>query len=117
MSPPDLLVLLDAPASTGGSFLSTLPLLAAMGLIFYFVLYRPQQKEAQEHGKLVAALQRGDRVVTGSGIHGRIHEAKGDTLVLEISPNAYLTVDRDAIKRRVDPVDDSAKADKATKGA
>ena len=60
MSPPDLLVLLDAPASTGGSFLSTLPLLAAMGLIFYFVLYRPQQKEAQEHGKLVAALPAGD---------------------------------------------------------
>jgi preprotein translocase subunit YajC len=41
--------------------------------------------------------------VTASGIHGKVHEAKGDTLVLEISPNAYLTVDREAVKRKVDP--------------
>jgi len=114
---PALLVTLD-DATAGGSFTSMLPMLAAMGLIFYFVLYRPQKQEAETQAKLVASLQKGDRVVTTSGIHGRIHEAKGDTLVLELSANNYMTVDRDAVRRKVeDPAKaDAAKTD-AAKGA
>lgn len=75
------------------------PLLLMVG-IFYFMVIRPQNKEAEELRKVVAALQKGDQVVTSSGIHARIHEAKGTTLVLELSPNAFMTVDRDTIKRR-----------------
>jgi preprotein translocase subunit YajC len=114
---PALLVTFD-DATAGGSFTSMLPMLAAMGLIFYFVLYRPQKQEAETQAKLVASLQKGDRVVTTSGIHGRIHEAKGDTLVLELSVNNYMTVDRDAVRRKVeDPAKaDAAKTD-AAKGA
>lgn len=91
-----------AQAEAAGGLGMFLPLIA-MVVIFYFLLWRPQQKEAQNLQKLVASLQKGDRVVTASGVHGKIHEARADTLVLEISPNAYLTVDRDAVKRKVDP--------------
>lgn len=90
--------LLDSPASGFPSGIMMIPVMIA---IFYFVLWRPQQQEAKDQQKLVAGLQRGDRVVTAGGIHGRVHEAKADTLVLEVSPNAYLTVDRDTVRRKV----------------
>lgn len=98
--------LLDTPASGFPSGIMMIPIMVA---IFYFVLWRPQQQEAKDQQKLVAGLQRGDRVVTSGGIHGRVHEAKADTLVLEISPNAFLTVDRDTVRRKVTD-DASAKA-------
>jgi preprotein translocase subunit YajC len=107
-----LLRTLDTPAaSSAGSFFSSVPLLLAMVAVFYFIVLRPQQKEAQEHQKLTAGLQKGDRVVTTGGVHGKVHEARADTLVLEVSPNAFLTVDRDVVKRKVvDPPKDAPAA-------
>ncbi|MFZ5477819.1 MAG: preprotein translocase subunit YajC [Myxococcota bacterium] len=102
MQPADLAIAFEAPAA-GGGFAPNILLLVAFVGIFYFVLLRPQQKEAKEHAALVASLQKGDKVVTASGIHGKVHEAKDGTLVLEISPNAYLTVDREAVKRKLEP--------------
>lgn len=103
MFPSDLLLSLDpAPAaSPSGSILSSLPMLVAFALIFYFVLLRPQQKEAKQQAELVASLQKGDKVVTSAGIHAVIHEARGETLVLEISPNSYMTVDRGAVRKKL----------------
>ena len=79
---------------------SQLPFLVAMVAIFYFLVWRPQRQEQEEQEKLVAAIQKGDRVVTQAGIHGTVLEAAGDTLILEISRNSQLTVDRDSVKRR-----------------
>lgn len=106
MTPSDGL-LLSLQAQGEGSFMSSLVLMGAFVAIFYFVMLRPQQKEAKEHAALLASLQKGDRVVTTSGIHGKVHEVKGDTLVLEVAPNVHMTVDRDAIRRKPD----AAKAD------
>jgi preprotein translocase subunit YajC len=111
--PEPLLLSLDAPAAaaSGGGFLSSLPLLIAMVAVFYFLVLRPQQKEAAEHQKLVAGLQKGDRGVTTGGVHGKVVEARADTLVLEISDKAQMTVDRDVVKRKVvDPPKDAAAA-------
>lgn len=120
MNPTDtLLRTLDAPPADGG-LLSMAPMMLAIGAIFYFIVYRPQKKEADEHAKLVASLQRGDRVVTTSGIHARVQEARGDTLLLEIATNTVITVDRDVVRRKINPdAADGAKADAAgaTKGA
>ena len=65
------------------------------GLVYLFL------QVAKKGVALVASLQKGDQVVTGAGIHGRVHEAKADTLVLEIAPNTFLTVDRDTVRRKV----------------
>jgi preprotein translocase subunit YajC len=94
---PELLLSLQTSTP---SLLTQLALPAAMFAIFYFLVFRPQRQEAENHAKLVAGLQRGDQVVTNAGIHGKIHEARGDTLVLEIASNSFLTVDRDSIKRK-----------------
>lgn len=102
MHPSEVLLALDpAPAADpAGSIWSTAPMILAFVAIFYFVLYRPQQKEQKEHAELVAGLKKGDHVVTTAGIHGTVHEAKAETLVLEIHPNSYLTVDRTAVRRK-----------------
>jgi len=105
-----LLLTLDAPApSAGAGLLANIPLLLLFVGVFYFLVFRPQQKEAAEHQKLVAGLQKGDKVVTSGGIHGRVVEARSDTLLLEISPGAQLVVDRDVVKRKVDPAKEAAK--------
>ena len=95
--PSDLLLSLNDPGPMGSPWI----MMIAFAAIFYFVIFRPQQKEQKEHQTLVASLQKGDRVVTGAGIHGRVHEAKSDTLVLEIAPNTFLTVDRETVRRKV----------------
>ena len=54
--------------------------------IFYFLLIRPQQRRAKEHKEMVAAVQRGDKIVTSGGIRGKINKVIGDTDVeVEIS--------------------------------
>lgn len=106
---PEILTLLDAPAAAGSPFSSMLMPIAMVAIVFYFFVYRPNQKEEAARKELIASLQKGDKVVTSSGIHARLHEAKGDTLVLEISPNAYITVDREAVKAKVAPPSDEVK--------
>ncbi|HSR36429.1 MAG TPA: preprotein translocase subunit YajC, partial [Desulfurivibrionaceae bacterium] len=58
-----------APAAAGGGFGAFIPLILIF-VIFYFLLIRPQQKKAKEHQNYLANLKKGDRVITGGGIHG-----------------------------------------------
>lgn len=98
MPPAELHTALQAAPS---SFASTLPMLIIMGVIFYFFLIRPQQKEAKAHEALLASLVRGDKVVTGSGIHAKVEEVRADTLVLDVGDRTLITVDRESVKRKV----------------
>lgn len=102
MIPTDgLLLSLQAAPDGGGSFMSSLVLMASFVAIFYFVMLRPQQKEAKEHAALLASLQKGDKVVTAAGVHGKIHEVRSDTLLLEIAPSVHMTVDRESVRKKV----------------
>jgi preprotein translocase subunit YajC len=99
-APEPLLLTLNAPVQQPG-FASTLPLLLAIGAIFYFLLIRPQQKQVKSHETLVSGLKRGDKIVTGSGLHGRVGEVREHTFLLEIAKDTKVVVDRDAIRRKV----------------
>ena len=111
MTPTDgLLLSLQAAPQGEGSFTSSLFLMVAFVAIFYFVMLRPQQQEQKAHAALLASLQRGDKVVTSSGIHGKIHEVKSDVLILEVAPNVLLTVERDSVRKKGDaPTADAPK--------
>ncbi len=67
-----------------------------MGLMFYFALWRPQQKKAKEHAALLQALKKGDEVVTSSGICGVIVSIKEKTVCLR-SEDAKLEVLKSAV--------------------
>ena len=70
-----------AQSAQGGlNFASVLPLILIF-VIMYFLLIRPQQKKVKEHKAMVAALRRGDRVVTQGGLIGKITKVRDDSEV------------------------------------
>jgi preprotein translocase subunit YajC len=76
----------------GGGMVQFLPLIAIVG-VFYFLLIRPQQKKMKEHKSMVAAVKRGDRVVTSGGIIGVVSKVVDDNeLQLEIAEGVRVRV-------------------------
>ena len=75
-----------APAPTGGG-MEMLIMLAVFGLVFYFMIYRPQAKRVKEHKGLMSSLGKGDEVLTQGGIVGRITKVSDDKDFIEISLN------------------------------
>ena len=72
---------------SGSGFAQFIPLILIF-VIFYFFLIRPQQKKIKDHKMMVAALKRGDEVITSGGIIGKIERVLGDDKVdLKISEN------------------------------
>jgi preprotein translocase subunit YajC len=68
-----------------------------MGVIFYFLLIRPQQKRQKQHQQLMGNLKTGDRIVTSSGIHGLIANVKETTFLLKVADNVKIEIDKSAV--------------------
>jgi len=83
---------------SGSGFAQFIPLILIF-VIFYFFLIRPQQKRVKDHKLMVAALKRGDEVVTSGGIVGRVERVLGDDKVdLLISENVTVQVVQSTIQ-------------------
>jgi preprotein translocase subunit YajC len=68
-------------------------LLVAMFAVFYLLLIRPQQKRMKEHKARIAAIRRGDTVVTGGGIIGKVVKVEsGEEVVIEIADNTRVRI-------------------------
>jgi preprotein translocase subunit YajC len=83
--------------------------------VFYFLLIRPQQQKQKEMRGMLAALKRGDRVVTGGGILGTVQrvpmvqdkdgkQVQSSEIEVEIAPNLRVTVLRDTITTVIKPI-------------
>ena len=82
--------LILAQAGPGASGLEQfIPLLLIL-VVFYFLLIRPQQRQAREHRELLEKLKKNDQVVTAAGIHGRIEDIQGEQVRLEIAPGVVV---------------------------
>ena len=79
-----------------------LPLLL-MGVVFYFLLIRPQNQRRRAQMQMQAEIGVGDEIVTTAGIYGTITEIEDDygTVLLEVAPNTQIRVARAAIAQRV----------------
>ena len=88
-----------------GNATQFLPLLLIFG-VFYFLLIRPQQTRQKQTRAMLAALRRGDRVVTAGGILGTVQRVKegSDEIEVEIAQNVRVTVLRDTISTVLKPV-------------
>lgn len=87
----------------GGSGLgSLLPLLLVI-VVMYFFFFRPQIKRQKEEKKFQQEISKGMRVVTNSGIHGKILNIDDNTLILE-SENSRLKLDRTAVNKQMSEV-------------
>ena len=83
---------------SGSGFAQFIPLILIF-VIFYFFLIRPQQKKVKEHKLMVAALKRGDEVVTSGGIVGKVERILGDDKIdLLISENVTVQVVQSTIQ-------------------
>ncbi|MDR2838205.1 MAG: preprotein translocase subunit YajC [Azonexus sp.] len=83
-------------ADPTGGFMSLLPMVA-MFAILWFLLIRPQMRKAKDHKALIEALQKGDEVVTGGGLVGRITKVGEAYVTLEIAEGTEVVVQRPAI--------------------
>ena len=83
---------------SGSGFAQFIPLILIF-VIFYFFLIRPQQKKIKEHKAMVAALKRGDNVITSGGIVGTIEKVLSDDKVeISISENVTIKVVKSTIQ-------------------
>ena len=80
-----------------GSLVSTLIMFGAIFLIFYFMIIRPQQKKAKQRNALLSNLEKGDKVITSGGVHGIIAGLDEKTVLLQVSDNLKMKVERSAI--------------------
>lgn len=80
----------------GGGIMSFVPMLAIIA-IFYFLMIRPQQKQAKMLRAMRDAFQKDDRVITSGGIHGVITNLKGDVVTVRIADNVKIDVDRNSL--------------------
>lgn len=79
-----------------GQYGSFLYLLVFVG-IMYFIMIRPQQKQNKIRQQMLSNLEKGDRIVTAGGIHGKITSLKEDTINLEIAPNVVITLQKSGV--------------------
>ena len=68
-----------------------------IGLIFYFIVFRPEQKKRKETKSMLDNLKKNDQVVTSSGIHGTVVLVKDKTAVVRVDDNVKLEFDKEAI--------------------
>ena len=82
-----------------GSPMSMLFIFIIFGLIFYFMIYRPQTKRNKEHKKLMSELTKGTEVLTAGGIIGKITKVpeKGDVIVIALNDQTEITINRNYI--------------------
>jgi len=78
---------------------SSLIFFAAIILIFYFFMIRPQMKKQKDLKKYRAELTKGDKVITAGGIYGKIAELKDNTVLVEISQDVRIKLDKSSIVR------------------
>lgn len=86
-----------APGGAAGLLSSPLFLLVPMFAIMYFLVIRPQQKRAKQHREMVAALRRGDTVVTSGGMIGKVARVADDEILVELAENVRVRVLRNTI--------------------
>jgi len=93
----DVIAAEGGAASQQGSAMSSIFMLVVFGLIFYFMLIRPQSKRAKEHKGMVESLQKGDEVVTNGGIIGKITKVGESFVTINISDNVDINVQKHAV--------------------
>ena len=96
-----------AAAPSGGTsfFIQTIPLVLVF-IIFWFLMIRPQQRRMREHQAQIAAVKKGDRVVTGGGLIGKVVKVTDNEVEIDLGQNVRVT----AVKSTLTQVGDPASA-------
>ncbi|WP_375055528.1 preprotein translocase subunit YajC [Zobellella sp. DQSA1] len=88
-----------AQGGSAGGGMEMIIMLVVFGLIFYFMIFRPQSKRVKEHKNLMSSLSKGDEVLTNGGLVGKISKisTENDYVVLSLSEQTQVTIKKDFI--------------------
>jgi preprotein translocase subunit YajC len=101
-----LMLMQAAPAGqssgTTGLLVGILPWVLIFG-IFYVLMIRPQQQKAKQHQTSIAAVKKGDEVITGGGIRGRVTKVNDEEVEVEIAQGVKIRVIKSTISQVLAP--------------
>ena len=87
----------EGAAAPAGGGIEMILMMAVFFAIMYFMIIRPQQKRAKEHKQLLEGLSKGDEVVTGGGVLGKVAGITENFVELTIADNVVIKVQKQAI--------------------
>ncbi|HEX2060095.1 MAG TPA: preprotein translocase subunit YajC [Thermoanaerobaculia bacterium] len=90
------IALLQSAGGATAALVNFLPIVA-IGLVFYFLVIAPANKQRKKQQEMLSALKKGDRVVTTGGIYGTIQGVEPEAVYLKIAENVKVKVARSAI--------------------
>ena len=89
-------ILFAQSASAGGSIAAFLPFIL-IGLIFYFLILRPQSKQKKDHDLMLSNLKKGDKILTRGGLYGTIINFQGKNnhkVIIDIGSDTKVAIGR-----------------------
>ena len=96
---------------------SSLIFLVLVGVVFYFMLYRPNKRRIDQHRSLIESVEVGDEVVTIGGLFGTVRQITDEQFHLELAPGTQVRLAKSAIARRVERPDEIDLDDAAAEGS
>lgn len=90
---------MSTPGGSGGggsAMAGFIPIILMFG-VFWFLIIRPQKKQADQRKAMISAIKRGDKVVSNGGIFGTVRDVKGDRLVVTISENVKVEMSKSSV--------------------
>jgi preprotein translocase subunit YajC len=91
-----------ASTPPGGEFLSFAPMIIIF-VLFYFMLIRPQMKQAKQQKAMIDALKAGDEVATTGGVLGKVTKVGDNFVSIEIATNTVVNVQKHAVQTLLPP--------------
>lgn len=91
-----LSIFLQSPPPEGNNW-QFLAMMSLLFVVFYFFMIRPQQKKAKEAKKFRESLQKGSKVITIGGLHGKVVEVNDKTILIEADTNVRLRFEKSAV--------------------
>ncbi len=91
-------IAMSSPGGAGGgsAIAGFVPIILMFG-VFWFLIIRPQKKQADQRKAMLAAIKRGDKVVTNGGLFGTVRDVKSDRIVVTIAENIKVEVAKSSL--------------------
>ena len=92
-----LQILLMSPPQEGSNPMGTFIMLGLIMVVFYFFMIRPQMKKTKDPGKFKEEINKGDKVITIGGIHGKISGINDHAFIIDVENGGKLKIDKTAV--------------------
>ena len=93
-----------------GNFVASLLPLVVLFAIFYFLVIRPQQKQQKAHAAMIAALQKGDKIITSGGLICEVIKPEEDFIRVKLNDDVIVRVSREFVARKIEKTETKANA-------